>query len=90
VIDGTSVKSLPIDHGGPPIGMLAGSEWPESRFELPSDWSILLFTDGAIEGRDGGDGHLGEEGLRRLIADHVVRESGWRCEPRVGSRAGPA
>jgi serine phosphatase RsbU (regulator of sigma subunit) len=81
LIDGDSITSLPLDRGGPPIGMFPESEWPESRFELPPDWSILLYTDGAIEGRDGGSGYLGEDGLRRLIADYVQREPGWLRDP---------
>jgi serine phosphatase RsbU (regulator of sigma subunit) len=81
LIDGDSITSLPLDRGGPPIGMFAESEWPESRFELPPDWSILLYTDGAVEGGDGGSGYLGEDGLRRLIADYVEREPGWLRDP---------
>jgi serine phosphatase RsbU (regulator of sigma subunit) len=81
VIADGSVESLPIDHGGPPIGMLDGGQWPQSEFELPASWSIMLFTDGAIEGRDGADGHLGEEGLRALIAEHIERAGDWQREP---------
>jgi serine phosphatase RsbU (regulator of sigma subunit) len=81
LIDGGSITSMPLDGGGPPIGMFAESEWPESRFELPREWSILLYTDGVIEGSDGDSGHVGEDGLRRLIADHVERAPGWRRDP---------
>jgi len=81
LIDGASVTSLPLDRGGPPIGMFAESEWPRAHFELPADWSILLYTDGIIEGSDGGSGRLGEDGLRRLIADHVASEPEWRLRP---------
>jgi serine phosphatase RsbU (regulator of sigma subunit) len=81
LIHGTSIESLPIEPGGPPVGMLEDSAWPPSQFELPPDWSILLFTDGAVEGRDGGDGHLGEDGLRRLIADQIAQRSEWRSDP---------
>jgi serine phosphatase RsbU (regulator of sigma subunit) len=81
LIDGSSITSLPIDQGGPPIGMFAGSDWPEARFPLPGDWSILLYTDGIIEGGDGGSGRLGETGLGRLIANYVEREPGWRDRP---------
>ena len=44
------VTSLPLDGGGPPIGLFVGSEWPESRIELPDAWALLLYTDGVIEG----------------------------------------
>ena len=82
LIDGTSVTSLPIAHGGPPIGMFAGADWPEAPLELPAGWSILLFTDGVIEGGvDGGLDRLGEDGLKRLIADYLGRRPGWRGDP---------
>ncbi|HEY2260197.1 MAG TPA: fused response regulator/phosphatase [Solirubrobacteraceae bacterium] len=81
LIDGGSITSLPIDHGGPPIGMFTGSEWPQSQFPLPPDWSILLYTDGIIEGGDGGSGRLGENGLSQLIGDFVSNEPRWRQRP---------
>jgi serine phosphatase RsbU (regulator of sigma subunit) len=81
LIDGGSITSLPIDHGGPPIGMFTGSEWPQSQFPLPPDWSILLYTDGIIEGGDGGSGRLGENGLSQLIGDFVRNEPRWRQRP---------
>jgi serine phosphatase RsbU (regulator of sigma subunit) len=81
LIDGALITSLPLDRGGPPIGMFPKSEWLPSIFELPSEWSILLYTDGIIEGSDGGSDRLGEDGLRGLIADYVGREPGWRQRP---------
>jgi serine phosphatase RsbU (regulator of sigma subunit) len=80
VADG-AVKSLPLDHGGPPIGMFRAAEWPANRFPLPEDWAVLLYTDGLIEGRDGEGGLLGEEGLRTLIADLIASTPGWRDDP---------
>ncbi len=80
VADG-EVRSLPLDDGGPPIGMFRAAEWPANRFRLPEDWAVLLYTDGLIEGRDGADGLLGEEGLRLLIADLITSTPGWRADP---------
>ncbi len=81
LINGGSIKDLPLDRGGPPIGMFGDAQWPESRFDLPPGWAILLYTDGIIEGGDGGSGRLGETGLNRLIADYVQRDPGWRRRP---------
>ncbi len=82
LIDGTSVVSFPTEPGGPPIGMFSGADWPEAPFVLPAGWSILLFTDGVIEGGvDAGLDRLGEEGLQRLIADYVGRRPSWRNDP---------
>ncbi len=82
LIDGTVVGALPAARGGPPIGVLADAHWSETALPLPPGWSILLYTDGLIEGRvDGGAERLGEERLHALIADHVSRDSGWRERP---------
>ena len=82
LIDGSAITSLPLDGGGPPIGTFIGSEWPQFRFQLPAAWSLLLFTDGVIEGGvAGGPDRLGEEGLHRLIAEHVERFPEWRRDP---------
>ncbi len=83
LIDGSTVTSLPLDGGGPPVGMFAGSHWPESHFELPADWSILVYTDGVIEIRHTESGHLGEDGLRALIAEHVQHAPDWRHDPQA-------
>ena len=76
-----AVTNLPLDHGGPPIGMFEGSAWPASEFALPTDWSVLVYTDGVIEGRDGEGGLLGEEGLRRLVAERLAAAPAWRSDP---------
>jgi serine phosphatase RsbU (regulator of sigma subunit) len=81
LINGGSITSLPLESGGPPIGMFAGGDWPQSRFELPDQWAILLYTDGIIEGGDGGSGRLGETGLGVLMADFVRLNPDWRRRP---------
>ena len=41
------------------------SRWTAHEHALPEQWSLLLYTDGLIEGRTGvGNGRLGGEGLR--------------------------
>lgn len=82
LIDGASTTSLPAGRGGPPIGMFGDSDWPETRLPLPANWSILLYTDGVIEGGvgDGAD-RLGEDGLRRLVDEYVSGDRHWRRDP---------
>ena len=81
LIEGSSARSLPLDGGGPPIGMFEGGAWPESRFSLPERWAILLYTDGVIERRDAAGRLLGDGGLRRLIESYVARVPEWRADP---------
>jgi serine phosphatase RsbU (regulator of sigma subunit) len=51
-----------------PLGLGRVQHWPGTRFRLDGTWSVLLYTDGLIEGRIGkGSERLGSEGLMDLI-----------------------
>jgi serine phosphatase RsbU (regulator of sigma subunit) len=53
-----------------PLGLSEERDWPGVPIRLDGSWSILLFTDGLIEGRIGkGAERLGSEGLMDLIRD---------------------
>jgi len=55
---------------GPPIGVDTASQWREVRLDLPPrPWSLLLFTDGLIEGRTrpGGPRPFGDERLLGVL-----------------------
>ncbi|GHD26031.1 hypothetical protein GCM10010335_11980 [Streptomyces galbus] len=55
------------DEGGPPLGIVAGMEYPVTRFRLTAGGVFVLLTDGVVEGPSM---HL-DEGL-----DQVVRLAG--------------
>jgi serine phosphatase RsbU (regulator of sigma subunit) len=68
LIENGTIAPLLRDGGGPPLGVIADAVWPARAVALPPEWSILLFTDGLIEGRTGnGSRRLGDEGLVQLI-----------------------
>jgi serine phosphatase RsbU (regulator of sigma subunit) len=47
-----------------PLGIAATENWPATEVRLGAEWSVLMFTDGLIEGRIGaGADRLGTEGL---------------------------
>jgi serine phosphatase RsbU (regulator of sigma subunit) len=51
-----------------PLGLSEVRDWPGTQIRLDGSWSILLFTDGLIEGRIGqGAERLGSEGLMELL-----------------------
>jgi serine phosphatase RsbU (regulator of sigma subunit) len=57
-----------------PLGVTQAYQWPAIEVELGENWTILLYTDGLIEGRvDGGPARLGSEGLVRSIEDFAAR-----------------
>ncbi|MEV0261407.1 fused response regulator/phosphatase [Streptomyces sp. NPDC050617] len=59
---------LPYEDGGPALGLLPEARWPRHDLELGSEWSLLMYTDGLIEGRVGaGTQRLGQEGMAELI-----------------------
>lgn len=59
------------DCTGPALGLMGGGEWPAAAIALGADWSLMLYTDGIIEGRIGaGTRRLGQEGLIDVIGDH--------------------
>jgi serine phosphatase RsbU (regulator of sigma subunit) len=63
------VAELPTRPAAP-LGLSEVRDWPAIPIRLDGSWSILLYTDGLIEGRIGkGAERLGSEGLMDLIRD---------------------
>ncbi|TDB87151.1 response regulator [Actinomadura sp. KC216] len=64
------VAAVPEEPRGPAlglIGLIPGVEWPAVDLELGDSWSLLLYTDGLIEGFAGdGGGYLDLSGLVEL------------------------
>jgi serine phosphatase RsbU (regulator of sigma subunit) len=51
-----------------PLGITPGANWATAELQLGTAWSVLLYTDGLIEGKVGsGPERLGSEGLIRMI-----------------------
>lgn len=64
---------LPYDDNGPALGLLPDARWPRTQITLGASWSLMLYTDGLIEGHVGDSGdRLGQDGMvdlvRRLLA----------------------
>ncbi|WNI17033.1 PP2C family protein-serine/threonine phosphatase [Actinacidiphila sp. ITFR-21] len=59
---------LPYEDGGPALGLLPDARWDRIPVRLDGDWSLMLYTDGLIEGRVGeGTRRLGQEGMVALV-----------------------
>ena len=64
VLLGPTPAVWPGAASGPPLGVVPGQTWEASVAPLPAPWAILLYTDGLIEGRQGGGAdRIGVEGL---------------------------
>ncbi|MFJ2726333.1 PP2C family protein-serine/threonine phosphatase [Streptomyces collinus] len=70
---GRAPKLLPYDNNGPALGLLPGARWPRMQVELGREWSLMLYTDGLIEGRVGTDGErLGQDGMVDMICRQLA------------------
>lgn len=72
---GQSAQLLPYEDGGPALGLLPRARWPRRQVELGGSWSLMMYTDGLIEGRIGPTGtqRLGEDGMVAMINAQLDR-----------------
>jgi serine phosphatase RsbU (regulator of sigma subunit) len=69
VVLGAEPYLVSEERPGPPLGLF-DVQWPGIPVSLGPQWSLMLYTDGLIEGRAGpGREILGPEGLVELIAE---------------------
>ncbi|WP_031047816.1 PP2C family protein-serine/threonine phosphatase [Streptomyces sp. NRRL F-5650] len=65
---GVPARLLPYDNNGPALGLLPGARWPRTQVELGAEWSLMLYTDGLIEGHVGeGRERLGQDGMVEMV-----------------------
>ncbi|GHH85979.1 hypothetical protein GCM10018793_56130 [Streptomyces sulfonofaciens] len=59
---------LPYESNGPALGILPHARWDRRQVELGPAWSLMLYTDGLIEGRIGdGTQRLGQDGMLEMV-----------------------
>ncbi|SFF68694.1 Serine phosphatase RsbU, regulator of sigma subunit [Actinacidiphila alni] len=76
---GSAPDVLPYTEGGPALGLLPDARWQRIPVRLRGEWSLMLYTDGLIEGRIGqGTQRLGQDGMvamaARLLAEGLRGE----------------
>lgn len=69
VVEGTDVRPGPTDSSGLALGVVDGAVWTGADAAVPPGSTIVLFTDGLIEGYDSQapGQRLGEDGMRRVL-----------------------
>ncbi|MGW1374007.1 PP2C family protein-serine/threonine phosphatase [Streptomyces sp. NPDC002446] len=71
---GERPQLLPYECGGPALGLLPRARWPRRQVELGGSWSLMMYTDGLIEGRIGeGNKRLGQDGMTELVSRQMAR-----------------
>jgi serine phosphatase RsbU (regulator of sigma subunit) len=70
----------------PPPGIAHVEDWPVSEVALGDNWTLLMYTDGLIEGRIGtGPERLGGDGLTEIIEAYLraaLPTGPWERKPR--------
>ncbi|MFD4634522.1 PP2C family protein-serine/threonine phosphatase [Streptomyces sp. NPDC058284] len=71
--EGRLAELLPYEDGGPALGLLPRARWPRRQVELGGAWSLMLYTDGLIEGRIGqGNQRLGQDGMVEMLRRQIA------------------
>ncbi|MFF3514706.1 PP2C family protein-serine/threonine phosphatase [Streptomyces sp. NPDC002573] len=75
-----TAELVPYVNNGPALGLLPRARWPRTQVGLGSAWSLMLYTDGLIEGHVGeGRERLGQDGMvelvRRRLAEGLAGEA---------------
>jgi serine phosphatase RsbU (regulator of sigma subunit) len=78
--DAVSELNAPVSL---PPGISTATDWPSAPVTLGDSWSVLMYTDGLVEGKVGpGPERLGSDGLVRLIEKELAQDP-------VGQAPGP-
>ncbi|MDN3296188.1 SpoIIE family protein phosphatase [Streptomyces ficellus] len=75
---GRAAQLLPYEDGGPALGLLPRARWPRRQVELGGSWSLMMYTDGLIEGRSAGPGspRLGQDGMVEMVNRQLAQGLG--------------
>jgi serine phosphatase RsbU (regulator of sigma subunit) len=69
-----------LDSGGPPIGMLAGSEYQPEYVVLRGGDVLVAFTDGVSDALNGRQQEFGEERLRDIVSSALSLTAAEICD----------
>lgn len=71
---GRPAELLPYDNNGPALGLLPNARWPRMQVELGAAWSLMLYTDGLIEGHTGvANERLGLDGMVDMVRRQLAQ-----------------
>jgi serine phosphatase RsbU (regulator of sigma subunit) len=52
VVGEADVLDVPSDQRGPLLGVFDEPRWPATRIDLGPEWTLVVYTDGVVEGHD--------------------------------------
>jgi serine phosphatase RsbU (regulator of sigma subunit) len=74
---------LPVGRVHLPVGLGLGRPLQTTTVPLPDEWTLMLYTDGLIEGRTGAGAseRLGIDGLTSVLTRLTAARPGWADDP---------
>jgi serine phosphatase RsbU (regulator of sigma subunit) len=79
LLEGGSARILDMEASSPPLGLFEQPPRPGVEVPLSGAWSLLMYTDGLVEGRIGaGAERLGEERLVEMVERHLSDDPNLR------------
>lgn len=78
VVGQQDVLDIPAGRRGPLLGVFDGASWPVTEVMLGDEWTLVVFTDGIVEGHDG-------DGTERFDTASLARTAN-----RAGAESSPA
>jgi serine phosphatase RsbU (regulator of sigma subunit) len=73
LISGHEALEVPVDVRGPLLGIFDDAKWPANQVQLGEDWTLVIFTDGILEGRNGMGDRFESTELARLALRSMDR-----------------
>jgi serine phosphatase RsbU (regulator of sigma subunit) len=67
LLDDNGQRELPTEPHRLPLGIDPACVWSPAQLSLRPRWQLMLYTDGLIEGRSGGEQYLWVEDLLNLV-----------------------
>lgn len=67
---------IPLDKGGPVLGMLASSEYESDKIDLRSGDVLVLYTDGAVEAENSAGEQYSAQRLATVVSSHLQQSPG--------------
>jgi serine phosphatase RsbU (regulator of sigma subunit) len=76
LLTGDDVAELKVDVRGPLLGVFDEPKWPANHIHLGEEWTLVVFTDGIIEGRaSDSEDRFETTGLARLVGDSLAESN---------------
>lgn len=71
-----SLDPMPLDKGGPVLGLLSGADYESDKTELHPGDVLVLYTDGTVEAENPGGEEYSAQRLAKVVISHLEQSPG--------------